>query len=84
MGNALFETLGGNFSNYTPRPLQDHKKYIRWRITVGKLEMEGDLNVFVNGRRPQLVLFMEDDLIFVNKWKTKLNLFVHGRQPKIF
>ena len=36
--------------------------------------MEDDLHLFENGRRPQYFLKMEDDL----------NLFLNGRQPQFF
>ena len=47
----------------------------------------------VNGRRPQLFSKMEDNLKFVNKWKTTSNLvckwktihsFTNGRRTQIF
>ena len=36
--------------------------------------MEDDLNIFENGRRPQLIFLMEDDL----------NFFENGRRPNFF
>ena len=45
--------------------------------------MEGDLNFFENGRRPQFSLKMENNL---NSFpmEENLNILVNGRQPQFF
>jgi hypothetical protein len=55
-------------------PIHPVKVSKQLSTAAGKLQMEDNLNFFVNGRRPQLFFLIEDDL----------NILVNGRRPKFF
>ena len=45
--------------------------------------MEDNLKFVLNGRRPEIYLWMEDELKYICEWRTTSNIFVNGRRPQI-
>ena len=53
----------------------DLKYFYKWKTT---------LNIFVNGRQPQIFMKMEDNLKYFFKWKSTLNILVMEDNIKHF